>query len=205
MTARAWLLLGVLASPLAAQRTPYDRAFDLERRGSYAQALTGYRQILESHPADLNALLGLERVLHELGRSQELAPPAAAAIALEPENPVLLAVAIRGWTAARQVDSAAQLVNQWAELEPASEAPYREWGFAALAQRDQRTARKAYQLGRQRLNRPDALAGELEQLATSDERIPQMAENGRTPFVLLLLSAVSWLKTWSSMLISAEN
>ncbi|HET9512335.1 MAG TPA: tetratricopeptide repeat protein [Gemmatimonadales bacterium] len=172
MTARAWLLLGVLASPLAAQRTPYDRAFDLERRGSYAQALTGYRQILESHAADLNALLGLERVLHELGRSQELAPPAAAAIALEPENPVLLAVAIRGWTAARQVDSAAQLVNRWAGLEPASEAPYREWGFAALAQRDQRTARKAYQLGRQRLNRPDALAGELAQLATYEGDIP---------------------------------
>jgi TolA-binding protein len=172
MIARAWLLLGVLASPLAAQRTPYDRAFDQERRGSYAQALTGYRQILESHPADLNALLGLERVLHELGRSQELAPPAAAAIALEPKNPVLLAVAIRGWTAARQVDSAAQLVNRWAELEPASEAPYREWGFAALAQRDQRTARKAYQLGRQRLNRPDALAGELAQLATYEGDIP---------------------------------
>jgi TolA-binding protein len=172
MTARAWLLLWGLATPLAAQRTPYDRAFDLERRGSYAQALTGYRQILESHPADLNALLGLERVLHELGRSQELAPPAAAAMALEPKNPVLLAVAIRGWTAARQVDSAAQLVNRWAELEPASEAPYREWGFAALAQRDQRTARKAYQLGRQRLNRPDALAGELAQLATYEGDIP---------------------------------
>ena len=165
------MLLG-MARPLLAQRTPYDRAFELERRGSYAQAATSYRQILTSHPADLNSLLGLERVLHELGRSTELGPPASAAVKAEPKNPVLYAVAIRAWTAADQADSVTVLVDRWAQVEPASEAPYREWGFAALARRDRQGARRAYKTGRERLGRPDALAGEVAQLATWEGDYP---------------------------------
>jgi tetratricopeptide (TPR) repeat protein len=166
MTGRALCLLLGWAVPAAAQRTPYDRAFELERRGSYVQAAAGYRQILTAHPADLNSLLGLERVLHELGRSGDLGPPASAAVAAEPKNPVLFAVAVRAWTAADRADSVVGLVNRWSAVEPASEAPYREWGFAALARRDRTAARRAYQLGRERLGRPDALAGEIAQLAT---------------------------------------
>lgn len=165
------LLLG-MAAPLAAQRSAYDRAFELERRGSYGQAATGYRQILAAQPADLNSLLGLERVLHELGRSPELGPAASAAVRADPKNVVLYAVAIRAWTAANQADSVSRLVEQWATVEPASEAPYREWGFAALARRDRQEARRAYRVGRDRLGRPDALAGEVAQLATWEGDYP---------------------------------
>jgi len=162
-----------MARMLAAQQTPYDRAFELERRGSYAQAAEGYRKILATRAAELNALLGLERVLHELGRPAELAPAASAALSADARNPVLYGVAVRAWTAANQPDSVVRIVGRWAAVEPGSEAPYREWGFAALAARDRENARAAYRLGREKLRRPEALAGELAQLSTYEGDYPQ--------------------------------
>lgn len=172
---KAWVLLAPLFAVrvLAAQQTPYDRAFELERRGSYAQAAEGYRKILTSKPAELNALLGLERVLHELGKPGELAPAATAAITADSKNPVLYGIAVRAWTAAGNADTVRRVVDRWAAVEPGSEAPYREWGFAALAARDRVNARAAYRLGREKLRKPDALAGELAQLSTYEGDYPQ--------------------------------
>jgi tetratricopeptide (TPR) repeat protein len=172
---RAWALLPPLlaAQVLTAQQTPYDKAFELERRGSYAQAADGYRKILSAKPAELNALLGLERVLHELGKPAELAPAANAAIAADSKNPVLFGVAVRAWTAAGNADTVRRIVDRWAAVEPGSEAPYREWGFAALAARDRVNARAAYRLGREKLKKSDALAGELAQLSTYEGDYPQ--------------------------------
>lgn len=167
------IALILLARALAAQQTPYDRAFELERRGSYAQAADGYRKILATRPAELNALLGLERVLHELGKPTELAPAATAAVNADAKNPVLYGVAVRAWSAAGQPDSVRRIVDRWAAVEPGSEAPYREWGFAALAMRDRVNARAAYRLGREKLRQPEALAGELAQLSTYEGDYPQ--------------------------------
>lgn len=172
---KAWFTLALIfaARALPAQQTPYDKAFELERRGSYAQAADGYRKILAAKPAELNALLGLERVLHELGKPAELAPAATAAISADDTNPVLYGVAVRAWTAAGNPDSVVRIVTRWAAVEPGSEAPYREWGFAALAARDRENARAAYRLGREKLRKPDALAGELAQLSTYEGDYPQ--------------------------------
>ena len=162
------LALALAASHLGAQQASYDQAFDLERRGSYAAAAEVYRQVLRTAPADVNALLGLERVLHELGHADAMGPAASAALAADAKNPVLYGAAVRAWTAAGQPDSVRRLVARWAQLEPGSEAPYREWGFAALGRRDSAGARQAYLAGREELRRGDALAGELAQLATVD-------------------------------------
>ncbi len=167
------VLLCVIVRVLPAQQTPYERAFELERRGSYAQAADGYRKILVAKPAELNALLGLERVLHELGKPTELAPAATAAVNADAKNPVLYGVAVRAWSAAGQPDSVRRIVDRWAAVEPGSEAPYREWGFAALAMRDRVNARAAYRLGREKLRQPEALAGELAQLSTYEGDYPQ--------------------------------
>lgn len=168
----AGLLLAV-TTVAAAQQSPYDKAFELERRGSYAQAADGYRKILDARPSELNALLGLERVLHALGKPAELAPAASAALVADARNPVLHGVAVRAWTAAGQPDSVQRIVARWAVVEPGSEAPYREWGFAALAARDRENARAAYRIGRERLRQPEALAGELAQLSTYEGDYPQ--------------------------------
>ncbi|HEU4954888.1 MAG TPA: hypothetical protein VFT28_09960, partial [Gemmatimonadales bacterium] len=63
------LALMLLASRAMAQQSGIPRGFELERRGDYAAAATVYRTVLASRPADLAALLGLERVLLPLNQS----------------------------------------------------------------------------------------------------------------------------------------
>jgi tetratricopeptide (TPR) repeat protein len=156
-------------APLAAQQAraqdPMSRAFDLERRGDYAAAAEAYRAVLGARPNDLAALLGLERVLVPLNRLPSILPQLRAAHASMPEDPQVLALAVRAFDAAGEIDSARQAVETWAKLQPTSEAPFREWGNAALQRRDYAAARAAYRLGRGRLGRPDALAPELAELA----------------------------------------
>src|SRR5262245_29749068 len=55
--------VGGAQQPVAKQPDPATRAFDLERRGQHAQAAEIYRNMLNSRPADMGALLGLERCL----------------------------------------------------------------------------------------------------------------------------------------------
>jgi hypothetical protein len=60
------------------------------------------------------------------------------------------------------------VAERWARIAPRDEAPYREWGAAALAARHREGALQAYRLGRERLGHGDVLAAELAQLAVSD-------------------------------------
>jgi hypothetical protein len=60
------------------------------------------------------------------------------------------------------------VAERWARLVPGDEAPYREWGGAALAGRRREASLEAYRVGRQRLGRSDALAAEMAQLAIAD-------------------------------------
>jgi len=146
------------------------RALDLERRGDFAAAATAWRSVLTTQPADLPALLGLERALTPFGRLSEMIPFVQAATQrMQGGGAGVAGVAIRVWTAARQPDSARAAVERWAALEPTSELPYQEWGIAAYGARDRATAKAAYVLGRQRLGKPDAMAAELGQLATLEE------------------------------------
>jgi len=160
-------LASMLAVPGRAQEVSIQRARELERRGGYESAAEMYRELLRYVPADVNALLGLERVLTQLHRPAGLTEPARAAIAADPRNSALYGVALRAWAAAGASDSVRRLVERWAALEPGSEAPYREWGRAALSRDDRTGALEAYTTGRARLGRPDALAGDIAQLATT--------------------------------------
>jgi len=160
------LTLGVL--PAAAQ-DPMSRAFDLERRGSYAQAADVYRNVLKDKPGELLALLGLERALTPLNRLPEILPAVKAAIAANPSSIAIYGVGLRAYAAANLLDSLPQLVDLWTRAAPGDETPYREWAAAALQRRDRPMARRAYQLGRERLGKPDALAAEIAQLAVAEE------------------------------------
>lgn len=140
------------------------RALELERRGDHAGAADAYRRVLEVRPADLSALLGLERSLTPLNRLPEMTGLVRAAAQSAP-SPAVFSLAVRVSTADRQPDSARAAVERWAALEPRSEAPFQEWGMAAIAARDRGSARAAYVMGRQKLGRGDALAAEMGQLA----------------------------------------
>ena len=163
-------LLVVVAAPPAtvAQQGTMPRAFELERRGNYEAAADAYREVLRRAPGDVSALLGLERVLLPLNRSADILPEARAALATNPTSAALHAVALRAWAAADQPDSMRAVAERWARLVPGDEAPYREWGAAALAGRRREAALEAYREGRKRLGRSDVLAAEMAQLAIAD-------------------------------------
>ncbi len=165
------LLLLALGGPVPAaqgQHATMPRAFELERRGNYEAAVEAYRELLRRSPGDVSALLGLERVLLPLNRSAEILPEARTALATDPASAAAHGVALRAWAAADQPDSMRAVAERWARLVPGDEAPYREWGAAALAGRRREAALEAYRIGRQRLGRPDALAAEMAQLAIAD-------------------------------------
>jgi len=167
------VLVAVLggAGQLAAQ-DPMARAFDLERRGSYPQAAELYRGVLRQHPGEIAALLGLERSLTPINRLPEIIPAVQAAIAASPGTAAIYAVGLRAYAQANQLDSLPHLVDQWSQMAPGDETPYREWAAAALQRRDRPLARRAYQLGRERIGKPDALAPEIAQLAIVEEDWP---------------------------------
>lgn len=155
--------LAALAHGLAAQQAPDParRGFELERRGNYGDAVGAYRDALKKKPNDAAALFGLERSLIALDRPADILPDARAAIAASPGTGAFYGVALRAWAASGRPDSVRAVAQQWAALDSTDETPYREWGAAALARHDRDEARMAYQTARDRLHRPDALAGEL--------------------------------------------
>ncbi len=171
---RAWWLAVVLLAPLplaAQQDSAMARAFELERRGNYSQAADAYRALLAARPADASALLGLERALTPLGRETDILPQVRAALAVlkpSPTTGAIFGVALRSWAAAGVPDSLRSVAERWAAMVPGDETPYREWGAAALSERDRAAARQAYTTARQALHRDDALAAEMAQLDFAD-------------------------------------
>jgi hypothetical protein len=166
-------LVLLLPSALWSQQPALTRAFDLERRGDYPAAVAAYRAVLASQPADISALLGLERSLLPLSRSAEMLPAVKAALKAAPANSTIYAIALRAWAAADQPDSVRSLAERWAGIAPTEETPYREWGNAELSRQNREGARAAYLRGRARLGRPDAMAAELAQLAALDGNYPE--------------------------------
>jgi tetratricopeptide (TPR) repeat protein len=160
--------LAALPAGAGAQQRDTPRAFELERRGDYAGAAALYRQVLVGRPGDVAALLGLERVLLPLNQSAAIIPQVRAALSVDPRNGAAYGVALRAWAAADQSDSMRATAERWAAVAPGDETPYREWGAAALSRHDRPGAVAAFQAGRERLGRPDALAAELAQLDATD-------------------------------------
>ena len=108
-------LAGVLAlllpAALTAQQEGLSKAFDLERKGSYAAAANAYRAILSTKPGDVAALLGLERVLVPLDQSAAMLPAARAALASAPRSGAVYGVALRAWAAFSALSSASRVVS----------------------------------------------------------------------------------------------
>lgn len=166
--ALGWAVPGSAAAQGGVREEGLSRAFELERLGDYAGAAGAYRAVLAERPAELGALLGLERVLLPLNRSADILPQIRNALAAEPKGTAIHGLALRAWAAADQPDSMRAAAERWAAAAPGDETPFREWGAAALGRRDRAGARAAYTEGRARLGRPDALSAELAQLAGAD-------------------------------------
>lgn len=167
-----WIALLLVPAHVWSQQPAMTRAFDLERRGDYAAAADAYRAVLAGKPADVSALLGLERSLLPLNRSADILPTVRAALAAAPSSSAVYGVALRAWAASDQPDSVRSTAERWARIAPTEEAPYREWGAAELGRQNRSAARNAYLRGRQRLGRPDAMAAEMAQLSLAEADYP---------------------------------
>jgi len=158
------LLAAQRPQPPASQVSPLQRAFDLERRGTYAEAASAYRAVLRADSADQTALLGLERSLAAIDRTATMLPEVRTALAAKP-SPVLYALALRVWSAAGEPDSVRATVERWAGTEADRVVPYREWGDLLLQRRDLSGAKRAYLAGRTASGEPATLSAELAQVA----------------------------------------
>jgi len=154
--------LVVLVSPLSAQAI--GQGFELERAGHYDQAASAYFATLRAEPANVSALLGLERVLPPLNRLSELLPAARRATAASPANVTLRAILLRAYVALNEPDSARAVALRWATTSPRDEGPYREWAIALEDAHRHADARAVLLSGRQAIGRPGAFGIELAEL-----------------------------------------
>ena len=158
------LALGIalaVAPGRVARGQTIGQGFELERAGKLEQAASIYFAALRAEPANLSALLGLERVLPGLNRLAELVPVAQRAAAASPANAALHGVLLRTYVGLNEADSAREVARRWAAAAPRDEAPYREWAMALDDQRRHDAARAVLLEGRRALGRPGAFGIEL--------------------------------------------
>ncbi len=163
------LALALTAAPAAGQAI--GQGFDLERAGRYADAAGVYVATLRSEPANLAALLGLERVLPLLSRLPELLPLVQRARSAAPESGVVRGLELRVYAGLNEPDSLAAAARRWADAAPRSDAPYREWALALADRRALDEARRVLLLGRRNLG------GGATTLAIELAEIEQRADN----------------------------
>lgn len=161
---RAGLALAVVVlAPAASRAQAISQGFELERQGHADQAASLYIGVLRGEPANLPALLGLERVLPPLGRTVELLPLVERAVTVDTGSAVR-GVALRTYAALDMHDSAAALVRRWAAGHPGDPAPWREWAIALEDHQRFDDARTVLMEGRRVLGTPGALAIEQAEL-----------------------------------------
>lgn len=146
-----------------AQAQAISQGFDLERQGRLEQAAGLYASVLRGDPANLPALLGLERVLPGLGRLSELLPLVRRALDTD-SGAAIRGLAVRTFVVLDETDSAAVLGRRWAAQRPRDPAPWREWAIALEDQQRFDEAHNVLMEGRHALGTPGALAIELAEL-----------------------------------------
>src|SRR5207245_1959068 len=155
-------VVGALLLPLAPiSAQAIGQGFELERAGRYDQAASVYFATLRAEPANVSALLGLERVLPPLNRLAELLPAVRRATVASPTNVALRGILLRTYVALNEPDSARAVALRWAATSPRDEGPYREWAIALEDVHRHADARAVLLSGRQAIGRPGAFGIEL--------------------------------------------
>lgn len=105
----------------------YLRGQDLETRDQYDSAAIAYRQALVETPNSLAAMLGLERVYAQLGRSDSLLPILDSAIARQPRLNALRSAQLRTYRSLGDRAGMQRAFDQWRHDVPHDPAPYQEY------------------------------------------------------------------------------
>jgi tetratricopeptide (TPR) repeat protein len=128
-------LLCVVA-PFARAQAPADtmafyKALDLEAAGKYKDAVPLFRVALHT-PAGVNALLGLERVLAELGQSDSLVATVDTLIGVNPREETYRTVQLRTLQSLGRDSALRAAFDRWVRDMPNSASPYREYAQLLL-------------------------------------------------------------------------
>src|SRR5207245_2401513 len=158
------LLLALLLWSRFAPAQAVGQGFELERAGQYQRAATVYFTTLRGDSTNLDALLGLERVLPSLNRVPDLLPAAQRTGAASPKNAALRGLLLRTYVTLNEADSSRVLAQRWAAEQPRDEVPYREWAIALQDAHRYAEARQVFLAGRRALGRRGAFGVELGEL-----------------------------------------
>jgi tetratricopeptide (TPR) repeat protein len=139
---REWaLVLVCVAGSIAPRATraqapdseAYLRAQTLEDNNQYEAAAQAYREALARSPASVPAMLGLERVYAELGRSDSILPLLDSAIAIAPRESAFRTAQLRTLRSLGERDSLRAAFERWTHDVPHDPAPYRTYARMLIA------------------------------------------------------------------------
>jgi hypothetical protein len=173
-------------APLAAQ-APADtmafyKALDLEAAGKYRDAVPLFRTALHTS-AGVNALLGLERVYAELGRTDSLLPSLDTLIAANPREETYRTVQLRTLHGlARNAELRAAFDN-WVRDIPSSAAPYREYARLLLQKNQSAAADSVLARARQALGTTKDLQLEVAQARAAQGQWVESAQAWRSAMI----------------------
>ena len=148
MAAFALSLVGACARASAqapaqarAQATdPYARAELLEQQSKVEEAAAAYGEALTREPANLPALLGLERMDAQLGRLEQFLPVVERAIAAKPQAAQIREAQLRTLRSLGKRDELHDAFERWRHDAPGDPTPAREYSRMLIADGDTRGA-----------------------------------------------------------------
>ncbi len=112
----------------------------MERAGRLDDAAGEYLRALETNPANLSALLGLERVLTPSNKLDSLLPRLDSALVVQPDNRSVRSLQIRVLTALADANGLEAAARAWMSVSPGSAEPYAEWARAMVKLGDAQVA-----------------------------------------------------------------
>jgi tetratricopeptide (TPR) repeat protein len=154
-----------LAPAARAQGTDaYARGEELEQASKFADAAAAYTQALASDPAELAALLGLERMDAQLGRLEQFLPMIERAIAAKPQLAQLREAQLRTLRTLGRREQLRAAFDRWRADAPGDPTPAREYSRLLIADGDTKGADSVLRQAQKDLGTGRGFAYELAQL-----------------------------------------
>ena len=119
---------------------PYSRAELLEEQSKFEEAAAAYAEALTHEPANLPALLGLERMDAQLGRLEQFLPVLERAIAAKPQAAQIREAQLRTLRSLGKRDQLHDAFERWRHDAPGDPTPAREYSRLLIADGDTRGA-----------------------------------------------------------------
>jgi tetratricopeptide (TPR) repeat protein len=123
--AAALVLMG--GGAMAQNTEALSRGMSHEEAERFREAAVAYREALVAEPANLSALLGLERAYASLGTTDSLLPVLERALTARPQEPTIRAMQLRAFRMLADQVRMREAFEQWVVASPGQVAPYREY------------------------------------------------------------------------------